>query len=444
MLHTNLANNTPTEGDAFSVHQGEFLSRINEINQYLPYQDTCYSPYPLVVPNKMSHDLQVLAELLLKAVSYVAVSYVRNERIRAKMPLPSRFNYFLERADKCPYKMGTIRPDLIFGHNNRIKICEINARFPLNGMTISQWVNSAADDAHYLSWNDYQQYGLNLKICSTMLARFPTDQTLVRVAKSETGGESRFFLDQFSKHGGHCVHVRPEQLAIRGENIVIDGLQSKGAKSKGLSNFILEIDREELLSFAPNVINKLIDSSNYINDVRTLILVHDKRILTIISDPEIMQPFLSDKEHRLLKNYLLGSAELSLNEDYEDVLLDRKKWVLKKSSGGRGLDLFIGATCSQKQWENVLKSHKHQYMAQEYFAPSTTPISHFRNGQQSGPMNIVGSLPCFDSTCFGIGMFRASEQECVNIGNGEGQAIFLPSAEANKNNSNNVIYQALS
>jgi hypothetical protein len=266
---------------------------------------------------------------------------------------------------------------------------------------------------------------------------------LVRVAKSETGGESQFFLAQFNRIGGHCINARPDQLAIDGEDIIVNTAQGKSSKSVNANNFILEIDREELFSFAPCVIDKLIESSNYINDVRTLILVHDKRILTVLADRDIMQPYLSKTEHFQLQSYLLNSAELSIDEECEMVLANKNKWVLKKSSGGRGLDLFIGAACTQKQWENVLLSGKNEYMAQEYFAHSTTPILHYRNGQQSGPMNIVGSLPCFDSEYFGVGMFRASEQECVNVGSGEGQAIFLPSAEATPNNTFDTLYQAL-
>lgn len=425
---------TPFKGAIdHSIHYAEYLAHIDPIRKFLPYQEVCFNPYPLVMPQQLTARLERLSERLLRSLTFVATSYVDNKSMQTKMPIPERLMHFLTLARGTPYHMGTVRPDLLFGKHGEVKVCEINARFPLNGMALSQWVNHGAEKASYLSWNGYQPIKASRDICAAMLARFCIDQPVVRVASSEGGGESRFFLSEFQKLGGTCYHARPEELNVDDASITLN--------NRPVNDFILEIDREELLQFNDDVIKRIIRNSNHINDIRTLILIHDKRILSLLSDHDIMRPHLSPFEHNELISGLLANADLHNEKGMQQVLTNKNNWVLKKCSGGRGIDMHIGKSVCQTQWEDIIKNDQSDYTAQEYLEPSKFPIAHkaFANrittpSNQCNPrkttaMNIVGSLPCFDGTSFGPGMFRASQLDCVNIGDGRGQAIFLASVQ---------------
>lgn len=419
-LATNL-NQSSLGHDEFSNHQREFLSCMGPIKRFLPYEDVCFNPYPVVVPAMLSQQLQQLAELLIKSLGFIATHYIDSHQMRSKMPLPKRFFPLLEAAKAQPYKMGTIRPDIIFGDAGSIKVCEVNARFPLNGMTISQQLNTATQGASYLSWEGYNPYEQSQAICSRILSRFPLDQTLVRVSKSEVGGESQYFLNEFNNLDGKYLQAQPEQLILDAGSVNFDNLS--------VNNFVLEIDREELFNFDQETITHIIKSCNYINDVRTLILIHDKRVLSLVNDPDIMRPFLKDDEHAFVQSYLLQGRELSDPAELSQVSSNKEQWVLKRKSGGRGIDLLVGATASHGQWGHVINELRDDFTAQEYVPALSIPITHFPDEAVIKKMYLVGSLPCFDAEQFGVGVFRASEHPCVNIGNGDGRAIFLASVE---------------
>ncbi len=426
-MNTSSVEKMSEKKDLFLAHQQELLMHLAPIKNFLPYLDCCFNPYPVTVPKDVSTNLHALASILIRSLDFVATNYISSESMQAEMPLPKRFLPLLNSAQSQPYRMGTVRPDLIFGERGSIKVCEVNARFPLNGMTISQKINEAVGQASYLSRRGYQASTLSKNICEQMLARFPTDKTLVRVSQSEDGGESQYFLEEFNKLGGQSIQVRPEELSLDSRNNIKLGAST-------LSNFVLEMDREELFAFDPKVITQIIQNSNYINDVRTLILIHDKRVLSLINDPLIMRPHLGVSEHEFLQRYLLKGKELSKQSQRQEVLTSQKSWVLKRTSGGRGIDLLIGSDTSAGRWGHVINELRSEFTAQEYVSPYKMPITHYVNqdGRFSNPMYLVGSLPCFDGKSFGLGMFRASEHPCVNIGKGQGQAIFLPSAQSDE------------
>src|SRR5205823_6187212 len=67
---------------------------------------------------------------------------------------------------------------------------------------------------------------------------------------------------------------------------------------------VLELDRIELLDLAPDVLDRIIRNGSR-NDVRTLILVHDKRLLSVLCDPAIMRDYVDAATARLLTHHII-------------------------------------------------------------------------------------------------------------------------------------------
>jgi hypothetical protein len=398
-------------------HKYDFLSAFTPLSGFLPYEDRCYSPYPISVSLLLFTELGDLANTLMRAVRTVAENYLIDSAMQSLMPLPVHLVEFLKMSHSNMYQAGTMRPDLLFGKYHEIKVCEINARFPLNGMLSSQWV-SQASFAHEYSDSSCSQLPDNIgKIQDEILERFDVTKPLGWVSHSESGTESRFFLQKFAELGGLFIELDPLELSLQ------DGrVQGQGVE---IEQFILEIDREELCLFDPPVLNHIVQQCNYINDVRTLILVHDKRILSILGDRLIMQNYLQEEDLVRLARHIPETLDLGNQDNYKRVLTTPSEWVIKKISGGRGVGMLIGVQCDAVLWRETLENHSEEYMAQSYVPLDTFDVI---RGDSIKPMHVVGSLPCFDGLSFGLGMYRASSRAGINLGDGSGDSIMLGSA----------------
>ena len=406
----------------FRAHRSKFLEQMSPILDFLPYDSICYNPYPLVLGHRLCEEFTEFMDVLVRGVNAVVRSYLEDSRIHAMMPISPELKKILEMCSGQPYQLGTIRPDILFQKGGGVKICEINARFPLNGMTISQWLSKSTAGSPYLMWNGYEPNEGVMDILNSLENRFDLNKPLLRVSKSEKGGESRYFLEHFKSLGGEVIHASPEQLEA-----VPTGVSANG---QSVDQFILEMDRQELLLLDGRVLRLIIQSGNYLNDIRTLILVHDKRLLGVLGNRQVMKDYLPDADLDILSKYIPETVDLSLEENFKRVLDDRKKWVIKKISGGRGVGLLMGCDCDKARWYSTLLEHRSEYMAQAYVEPEKFLITYEKGNEiVQNHLHIVGSLPCLDGHYFGPGMFRASEQEGINIGEGEGESIFLGTAQ---------------
>ncbi|MEJ2043440.1 MAG: hypothetical protein P8X74_02735 [Reinekea sp.] len=409
----------------FLSDQKTYLSNLGVFKDFLPYQASCYNPYPFVLSHQLANELMSMASVLIKGVTAIVEHYLCDQQMQRLMPLPAHLLTYLHLAQGVPYRSGSMRPDLLFGESGIVKLCEINARFPLNGMTMSQWLADAAAKSSYFNERAYHPAASLNQIQSQILARFERNKPLVRVATSEKGGESQYFLSLFAQSGAGTINVHPGELCYQDGAIRYQG--------RAVEQFLLEIDREDLCLFKSAVIEAIITQSNYINDVRTLILVHDKRILSLLANAELMSRYLTEKEWAGLNRFLPQSLDLTDDNVFRQILDSQNQWVIKKSSGGRGVDLYIGQQCSAEFWQRTLREKRYSYMAQSFVPPGKFPISLLQNGVfKTQFMHVVGAMPCFDSVCYGPGMFRASQELCVNVGDGSGHTIFLTSAIADK------------
>ncbi|NWN23175.1 hypothetical protein GY661_25340, partial [Escherichia coli] len=73
--------------------------------------------------------------------------------------------------------------------------------------------------------------------------------------------------------------VSPAAIGLEGGRLCAAG--------RTIDHAILEMDRSELPLISGEVLRHLIDTGRYFNDVRTLILVHDKRVLAVLWDDAI-------------------------------------------------------------------------------------------------------------------------------------------------------------
>lgn len=365
-----------------------------------------FSPIPVAVNRNEITRMEKLCQVLNKALSSVVNAYFEDERIRAIYNFDERLNHILSVAQAQPYQVGMYRPDFLQAEDGSIKICEIGARYPINGWMISYYLNVIAEHSKLpLLEAVPDQRGF----IDTIFGRFNTNEPIVLVHEKEKGTEVFYLLDEFSKQGLDYISASPAQLSCSNGEILLHG--------KPVGQFILEMDREELRNFDPEVLKLIITKGNYFNDVRTLILVHDKRILAVLYNEEIMKNYLSDEEYLFLRSFLIPTFALHTTEKRDEVSNSALNWVLKRNSGGRGIDMYVKSDCEATFWTDIIVKQWPEYMVQQYVPQRWF---NYGSGSEKTLINLVGMLLCYNNRSFGPGLFRGSAESVVNVHQGRG------------------------
>ena len=100
-----------------------------------------FASVPVVVTAAYLQQLAALGRVLEKALRAIVERYFDDERIRAIYSLPRELEAILRlahrRRNDVPYRIGFFRPDFVYDRDGMPRICEIGARYPLNGWMIS-------------------------------------------------------------------------------------------------------------------------------------------------------------------------------------------------------------------------------------------------------------------------------------------------------------------
>jgi hypothetical protein len=384
----------------------EFCSQLEELIQFTHDDLALFNPYPVAISSDAAISLQNLGNILLRALYFIATRYLQTPELRELMPLRPRALELLEICQNIPYSMGMARPDILFGIRGEMKICEINARFPANGMMLSQELACAASKVSYLDPAEFKVPEAVLSLSARQLQRFERDRPLALLNQVEKGNESLFLLNRFRQSGGQTLRCTPSSLTRRGDRLMFKGQQ--------LDQFILELTVDELLEIDPRVLAVMAGNCDYFNDIRTIILVHDKRVLAALGHQPLMRECLGTDDAAILQSFLLPTSGLHNAAAFNAAQANKSQWVLKGNSSGRGLGLLIGEQTGAQAWLDALGQDRSEWMVQRYL--ESMPFQAMGNwageiGQQQ--TTIVGSLPCFDDVVFGPGLFRISRERVI-------------------------------
>lgn len=422
-------------------------------------------------------------DALHRALRAVVRQYPHDPRIQAIYDLPDSLRAILRTAESEPYELGFYRPDLVFDRSGHPRICEIGARYPLNGWVLSALLEGmdAADEASIPSSSaDSSEAFVNAKqvqnhagpqaqtLWLLLHRHYPPGSTLALVHNRERGAEVHGALARLRAQGVNVLDVSPQVLALRNGAITAD----QGGKAITIDQCLLELDRTELDLFAPDVLQALIAQGQYRNDVRTLILVHDKRVLCVLSDPDILRDLVNADDAQTLKPWLIPSYVGNDSIARERLLEAPQNLIAKRSSGGRGIDAVIRSQCAPHEWRHLIETEWSSFMFQDYLdqlafesevkanasssngqaqlgsgrcpvseakplqgasskpgGPVSTPVhsdpNHDYERAAASPdgagVHLVGMMLCCNERFLGPGVFRGSRDAIINVHQGRGQ-----------------------
>lgn len=373
-----------------------------------------FSDNPVQIDNVLLNDFSRLNKVLNKALTGIVTNFFEDVRIRNLYQLDEKMESLIRIANMMPFKPGMYRPDFLIDQNGELKLCEIGCRYPLNGWMLSLYLNSIVKVLKHGTEDKLSEVvGMDAFI-DDVFGQLHPESELIMLHNKEQGSEIFYLFTELRKRGIKTRQIKPWELEKR--------------DIRPNRFFILEMDREELYDFDKDILVSLIQNGNYMNDIRSLILIHDKRILAVLYDQNIMNDYLDPEEYEFLRSWLIPSHSLD-DEDLREKLLNpaEEKWVLKANSGGRGIDVYMKQDCEKEKWEELLHHRWKEFMAQSYVEQKRFLVN--QNGARI--LKIVGMLLCYNDTFYGPGLFRASSDNVINVHQGRG--IILPSATFSTN-----------
>lgn len=343
-----------------------------------------------------------LCSILSKACKVIVLNYFEDDRIRDYYQLDQDLEALLKKNSHKQYNQGFYRPDFLYDINDQAKICEIGARYPLNGWMISYYLKLIGDQIN-LDKEPATVCNKDLKnIVGDLYHRFAPYKKVAVVHDDEKGTEIFYLKRELAKLGIELISVKPQELTVSNDSIIVNGAP--------VSQFILEMDREELKKINPEVLDKLIEENTYFNDIRTLILIHDKRVLAVMYDAQIMTDYLSEEEYFLLKKYLIPTFVIQDPDGCDRFIYGKENLILKLNSGGRGIGAYVKKECTEKEWELIIRKNWNKYVVQHFVEQKE-----FTDTENHRQIHLVGMLLCKEDKMYGTGVFRGSDESVVNV-----------------------------
>ncbi|GLI75899.1 hypothetical protein PoHVEF18_004165 [Penicillium ochrochloron] len=339
--------------------------------------ETC-SPHPVLITPAHKKQLQSLSEALSTAIVDVVNRWWSDAAARfpERMPIEPFEEDLLRWMDSQPESVirpfetctGSWRPDMLLepavdGGTENYRICEINARFCMNGFLVTAYGQQALLDMGVgrnglkgvtdpetgeepgYDIHLYRHYAKSLGIQVRLI-----DPADLRVLESPTspGGYKLYCLAQENAAG-----------TVANENDeILEEIHQIG----------LELHQRELARMTPQMLQQL--SLRCFNDMRTILLVHDKRLLGIVIQEldnlvtrNVLTPEQATILHRgIVPTIIPGSSQLShfIAECRKSSLQDT--YLLKPVRSGKGAGILFGDELSRDEWLSKLKSMRDPHL----------------------------------------------------------------------------------
>lgn len=210
-----------------------------------------------------------------------------------------------------------------------------------------------------------------------------------------------------------------------------------------LEQFLLELHQDEIEAMDEEVIFEL--GKRCWNDLRTIYLMHDKRMLALIRRELrwcVDNGIITAEQAEILKK---GVAETYLldNTTYSTILAhmkpgDKDLWTLKKAQSGKGDGMIIGKNVDEEVWKASVEKFAAQggktkeegpaYTLQKYIKskrlellvhhPSSAKEAKEKNGKvtmQKVNWKIVGTIICIGDLLVPNTIWRANSTDIVAL-----------------------------
>eukprot|EP00178_Gracilaria_changii_P016651 TRINITY_DN47951_c0_g1_i1.p1 TRINITY_DN47951_c0_g1~~TRINITY_DN47951_c0_g1_i1.p1 ORF type:complete len:747 (-),score=121.25 TRINITY_DN47951_c0_g1_i1:57-2297(-) len=422
---TMLSNLVPNDPDAFTQSLNVYRT-IQHAFAQVPWTSSLSvalshsSPSPFLVDIHTYRQLSEAHDAIVTGIRAVVAQWADSERLRRLLPVHPRIERILRKAPRT-YHMGTVRPDVLYAEDGSFKVCEINARFPLNGYMIASLANNALQNHSMDASSFLAQHGLSA--VSSLLSFMPD---LKKRLTADGIGTVWILNGREPEHdlavvgaalGINTRHCSPELLVCEQDSSHKLYCREADGNMTQIRSCIIELHQDELLSLHDDVLEALALLSyegHALNDFRTIFLAHDKRMLCLLLSEQCE---IDAYTRQLLKKYVAPTTFID-NASVCRGELKGKSLVLKPCLYGKGEGIEMQKNMSDEQFVALTKARIHEapHVFQEYVKQRTFELL-TPDGRKTN-WKTVGIISSLDGKFYGPGIFRSNEGDRISITGG--------------------------
>ncbi|GAB1205097.1 hypothetical protein APSETT445_003766 [Aspergillus pseudonomiae] len=334
------------------------------------------------------------------------------------------------------------------------RLTEINARFSFNGFMHQAYGQEVMSDLGAGS-NGLIHTTDSSKILNGLLSLFNPSRLLHLFRGEEPGIDIHMFIDFVHRHIGIRPRlVTPVDLRLIPDPKSPDGgklcclvkdqgharlinespvlLTSNGEVVEEIHQVGLELHQHELFGLSPEILREV--CLRCFNDMRIILLVHDKRMLGIIKQEipslvarEVLTPAQGEAlDAGIADSFIPGSPELNelIQTSAKSPEL-RKEYSLKPIRGGKGAGILFGDEVGADEWLSTLKRPRNpqfvsgntMYVVQRRLWPRLYEVILKSSGDR-GHYPLIGTYHTTNGQLLGLGTWRSSPDRICAVSHG--------------------------
>ncbi|KAJ3530338.1 hypothetical protein NM208_g9369 [Fusarium decemcellulare] len=399
------------------------------------------SPHAIAISDSKLSQLERLHVLLGRAVIDLVNRWFTDEaaNLPERMPLDPAEELLLRwvsSSGKVPeysQHAGCWRTDILFGRSSdglsddAPQVCEINGRLPLNGI-LAVGHHASGVSRFGAGKNGFQSISSLEESRKRLMDFFDKSKPLFCIRDKWPGVDSAVFLPAWTVITNQPTRiVRPVDLELRPDDSSPIGYALWDRSSNLLiPQWFAEMMQDEWAGLDPAVARHL--ALTPLNDLRTILLVHDKRLLGILPQElpgMVARGVLTTDEADIVaagivETLVPGSAELQalLQKSAADSTV-KDGFVYKPCRDGSGEGVELGRNLTQDDWlarverlagSDALQPHQHPAVIQRLvehkwydFVRHEVPGA---TGLEVDKFHLIGSMYMFQSRIFYPGVWR--------------------------------------
>lgn len=363
-----------------------------------PYYLRWYHAKPMAITSGRRNELRELHRIVYKCISFVAEHY--RQFVPGYMPLSGAEMALLDLQARYPYRAGAFRPDYIISEDGRLLLCEITCRFFAHGIFQSYFAECAADRFMERFPDKTRETGFEEML--RYMAEHTTGKACVNVLKSaDKTGEIQLYVPFYQRLGKQVSVIEAQEVE-----------QERSQWEKGC--VVSALNQRDILSFSRDTVQAMLDAG-MINDLRTVLIAHDKRFMGLWYEDAFTGCCLTEAETDFLRAHAIPTWPYgSHGEIWEEARRNKDGFILKHHRLGKSEKVYAGPLTERAVWEGLWKNGDVRDMILQPFIRQRTYPAVWEG--KAFDDYICGMMLCVDDRYFEAGMFRASSLPVTNIG----------------------------
>ena len=363
--------------------------------QKLPYYKQWLFDNPIIISRAKYEQSVELQRIFFKLINEFVNHYDEYKRL---MPLSADVQKIIDIwQQKNDYEIGTYRTDFVLDDLGNFRPIEITCRFALNGYFLPSILNQHANMQISDKKSDY--YYPYQSFPSYFTTKLKQNKRVVVLRDRETKNESKLFEPILQAAGLELTFLTVNDL---------------NSNQHDFDNCLVinEFTFDELLEIDEQVHRKL-STSNFMNDLRTVFLIHDKRFFAAINDAALQHNCLTPEEIGVCNALFVPSEIYSADsEQWQSAKHNKDQWVLKHRALGKSQAVFAGIVIEESEWAALFNRNDISEFVLQKWIPQKTFSGSIKEMKYND--YYTGTFLFCDKKHFGFAEFRTSSFPVTN------------------------------